>query len=81
MLKIIHTPIQKKEINDKDPKFKIGDHVGVSKYKSIFVVGYIPNWSEETFVINKIKNTIQWAYVINDFNVEEIIGIFYEKEF
>ena len=69
-----------KEINNKDPKFKVGDHVRISKYKNIFTKGYIPNWSEEIFVIKKVKNTIPWTYVINDLNGEEIIGTFYEKE-
>ena len=40
----------------------------------------MPNWSEEVFVINKIKNTVPRTYVINDLNGEEIIGTFYEKE-
>ena len=40
----------------------------------------MPNWSEEVFVIKKIKNTIPWTYFINDLNGEEIIGTFYEKE-
>ena len=44
-----------KEINNKDPKFKVGDHVRISKYKSIFAKGYMPNWSEEIFVIKKLK--------------------------
>ena len=70
----------KKEINNKDPKFKVGDHVRISKYKNIFAKGYMPNWSEEIFVIKKIKNTVPWTYVINDLNGEEIIGTFYEKE-
>ena len=39
------------------------------------------NWSEEVFVINKIKNTVPWTYVIDDLNDEEIIGSFYEKFF
>ena len=69
-----------KEINNKDPKFKVGDHIRISKYKNIFAKGYMPNWSEEVFVIKKVKNTIPWTYVINDLNGEEIIGIFYEKE-
>ena len=47
-----------KEVNDKDPKFKVGDRVRVSKYKHIFSKGYTPNWSEEIFVIKKIKNTV-----------------------
>ena len=70
----------KKEINNKDPKFKAGDRVRISKYKNIFSKGYMPNWSEELFVIKKIKNTVPWTYIINDVNGEEIIGTFYEKE-
>ena len=69
-----------KEVNDKNPKFKIGDHVRISKYKNIFSKGYIPNWSEEVYIISKIKNTIPWTYLINDLNGEEIIETFYEKE-
>ena len=65
--------------NKKNPKFKVGDNVRISKYKNIFAKGYTPNWSE-VFVINKIKNTVPWTYVINDLNGEEIIGSFYEKE-
>ena len=69
-----------KEVNDKDLKFKVRDHVRISKYKNIFAKGYTPNWSEEVFVIKKVKNTVPWTYVINDLNDEEIIGTFYEKE-
>ena len=69
-----------KEVNDKDPKFKIGDYGRISKYKNIFAKGYIPNWSEEVFIINKIKNTVPWTYVIIDLNGEEITGTFYKKE-
>ena len=70
----------KKEVNDKNPKFKVGDHVRISKYKNIFAKGYMPNWSEEIFIIKKIKNTVPWTYVLNDLNGEEIIGTFYENE-
>ena len=69
-----------KEINNKDPKFKVGDHVRISKYKNIFAKGYTPNWSEEVFVIKKVKNTVPWTYVINDLNGEKITGTFYEKK-
>ena len=68
------------EVNDKDPKFKVGDHVGISKYKNIFAKGYMPNWSAEVFVISKIKNTVPCTYIINDLNGQEIIGTLYEKE-
>ena len=70
----------KKEIDNKDPKFKVGDHVRISKYKNIFAKGYMPNWSEGVFVIKKVKNTMPWTYVVNDLNDEKIIGTFYEKE-
>ena len=61
-----------KEVSDKDPKFKVGDYVRISKYKNIFAKGYTPNWSEEIFIISKIKNTVPWT-VINDLSGEEII--------
>ena len=67
------------EVNDNDPKFQAGDHVRISKYKNIFAKGYTPNWSEEIFVIKKIKNTVPWTYVISDLNGEKIIGAIYEK--
>ena len=66
--------------NDKDPKFKVGDHVRISKYKNIFAKGYMPNWSEEVFVIKKVKNTVLWKYAITDLNGEEIVEILYEKK-
>ena len=69
-----------KEVNNKNPIFKVGDHVRISKHKKFFAKGYMPNWSEEGFVISKIKNTVPWTYIINDFNGEEIIGTFFEKE-
>ena len=69
-----------KEVNDRDPKFKVGDHIRISKYKNFFAKGYTPNRSEEVSVISKIKNTVPWTYVVNDLNGEEIIGTFYEKE-
>ena len=48
--------------------------------KNIFAKGYTPDWSEEVFVVSKIKNSIAWTYVINDLNGEEMTGSFYEKE-
>ena len=66
--------------NKKDPKFKVGDYVRISKYKNIFAKGYTPNWSEEVFVVSKIKNTVPWTYVVSDLNGKLIPGSFYEKE-
>ena len=42
---------------EKDPKFKVGAHVILSKYKNVFAKGYVPNWSEEVFVIIKINSS------------------------
>ena len=69
-----------KDSNEKDPKFKVGDNVRISKYKIIFAKGYTENWSERLFVIGKIKNTVPWTYVICNLNGEPIVGTFYEKE-
>ena len=69
-----------KEINDKNPKFKTGDNVRISKHKNVFAKGYAPNWSEEVFVIKKVKNIVPWTYIISYLNEEEIVGTFYEKE-
>ena len=68
------------ESNKKDPKFKICDHVRISKYKNIFAKGYTSNWSEEVFIVSKINNTVPWTYVISDMNGKDITGSFYEKE-
>ena len=59
-----------KKINDKNPKFKIGDNVRISRYKNVFVKGYTPTSSNEIFVIK----------VISDLKGKEIVGTFYEKE-
>ena len=67
------------ETNEKDPKFKVGDNVRISKYKNIFAKGYTPNWFE-VFVVNKVQNTVPWTYLINDLNGEEIKGRFCKKE-
>ena len=64
----------------KSPKIKVNDHIRISKYKNIFAKGYVLNWSEEVFIVNKIKNTVPWAYTINDLNGELITGTFYENE-
>ena len=62
--------------NKKDPKFKIGDRVRISKYKNIFAKGYASNWSEEAFVVGKIKNTVPWTYVVSDVNGEKLLDVF-----
>ena len=69
-----------KENNKEDPRFKVGNHVRISNYKNTFLKGYVPNWSEEVFMIKKVKIIVPRTYVISDLKGEEITGKFYEKE-
>ena len=66
-----------KENGNKDYKFKVGDHVRIFKYKSVFAKEYTLNWSEEVFIIKKVIFnfflTVPWTYVINSLNCEEIV--------
>ena len=70
-----------KENNNKDPKFKVGNHVRVSKYKSILAKGYISNWSEEVFVIKEAKNTAPWTKVISDLKKNKLLEHFTKKNY
>ena len=63
-----------KETNKEDPKFKVSDHLSISKYRNIFASVNVPNWSVEVFVIRNVKN-------ISNLKGEEIVEMFYEKEF
>ena len=75
------TNIDYEKKDDKEnSKFKVGDQVRILNYKNIFTKGYIPNLSEEAFVITKVKNTVPWTYVISDLKGETIVETFYEKE-
>ena len=48
---------------------------------TIFSKRYTQNWSEEVFIVRKIKSTVPWTYVISDLDGKPIAGSFYEKEF
>ena len=66
-----YTDFNKNNYN-KNPKFKIVDHIRISKYKNIFGKSYLANWSEELFVTTKVKNIVPWTYVIRDLNGKDI---------
>ena len=68
-----------KDNSNEDPKFRIGDIVRIPEHTNIFAKDNVPNWSEEVFVIKKVKNTVPWTYAISDLNREEIVGMFYKK--
>ena len=69
----------KKEINDKDPKFKMGDNVKISKCKNILLKDIYRIGQKIFLLLVKLK-ILYHGHVINDLNSEEIIGTFYEKE-
>ena len=66
--------------NDEDPKFEVGDHVRILKYKRILYKRLHSKLVWSSFYDKKDKNTVPWTYVISDLNGEEIVGTFYEKE-
>lgn len=66
--------------NKTKAKFKLGDHVRLSKYKHVFAKGYTPNWSTEVFKINKIQYANPITYLLVDLNGREIKGTVYEEE-
>ena len=67
------------EVNDKDPKFKVGDHAGISKYKNIFAKGYMPNWSAEVFVISKLKVQFHAHMLLMILMVKNLLEHFMKK--
>ena len=71
----------KKEINDKDPEFKVGDHVRISKNENIFAKGYMHNWSEEIFVIKKIKNTLPWHMLLMILMLKRLLALSKKKNY
>ena len=78
---IVYNNLYKNKTHDKNiPKFKIGDKVRITKYKNIFDKGYLPNWTTETFIINKVFETDPITYEIKDLADEIIEGKFYNEE-
>ena len=68
-----------KEGNYKDPKFQVGDRARISKYKNILAKGYTPNWSQEVFVIKKVKNTVPRTLLLMILMVKKLLERFKKK--
>ena len=60
--------------------FLVGDEVRLSKAKQVFDKGYLPNWTEETFTVSQVMNTLPIQYKVRDYRNEEIVGSFYGPE-
>ena len=62
------------------PKFKVGDHVRVSKYKHAFEKGFTPNFTAESFVVDAVKPTKPITYRLKHYQGNPILGGFYQEE-
>ena len=72
-----HILTQLKKLITKILNFKSVILLGFQNLKT-FLQGYTPYWSEEVFVIKKVKKVL--CHVVNDLNGEEIVGTFYKNE-
>ena len=61
-------------------KFVVGDHVRLSKARTVFAKGYLPNWTEEIFTVIQVINNKPTQYKVRDSREEEIVGSFYGPE-
>jgi hypothetical protein len=77
ILKSVYTHVK---IANKNNKYSVGDYVRISKHRSVFEKGYTPNWSNEIFIINKVRLTNPTTYLLKDKKGEDILGGFYEME-
>ena len=68
------------EHNEKRSRFKVGDRVRISKFINKFAKGYTPNLSSEICIVDKVNDTVSYTYNLKDFNDEEILGSFYDRE-
>ena len=68
-----------KEVNDKGSKFKVGNHVRISKYKNIFPKGYTPNWSEQVFLLAKLKIQFHGYMLLMISMVKKLLEHFMKK--
>ena len=69
-----------KKNNKEGPKLKVGEHLRISKCKNILLKSTLQIGLKKFLLLKNVKNTVPWTHVINDFNSEEIVETFYEKE-
>jgi hypothetical protein len=80
-MKVLQNIINKtKGASRNKPKFKVGDRVRMSRTKALFEKGYLPNWSEETYIVGEVQKTNPITYKIKDSLGEVIEGSFYNEE-
>ena len=62
------------------PKFKVVDHVRISKYQNIFAKGYVPNWSEEILWLKKLKTPFRGHMLLVILNAKKLLECFVWKQ-
>ena len=80
-MKVLQNIINKRKVTAKTKaKFNVGNKVRMSRTKALFEKGYLPNWSEETYIVAEVRKTNPITYIIKDSLGEVIEGIFYNEE-
>ena len=69
-----------KNTTSKNYKYSIGDLVRISKARRTFKKGYLPGWTEQTYIIYNRKQFTQPVYYLRTYNGENLTGAFYEAE-
>lgn len=78
--RLLNTSYNYSQEKVKPPKFKVGDHVRISKYKHVFEKSYTPNWSTEIFTITDVNTQFNpETYYLQDIHKEPIQGGFYRE--
>lgn len=77
---LLNTAYNHIKIVDIKSKFKVGDHVRVSKIRGVFDKKYMPNWSTEIFTIRKVQLTNPTTYLLKDVYNKDIKGGFYKEQ-
>src|SRR5277367_6709490 len=80
-MKVLQNIVDKtRPIPIRKPTLKVGDKVRISRMKAIFEKGYLPNWFEELYIVDKVQRTKPVTYKVKTLLNEEIQGSFYEQE-
>lgn len=77
---LLDTVYRPREIPRIKTKFKVGDHVRMSRYKYVFDKGYTPNWTTEIFKIKQVQQTNPLTYLLVDSDGRDIKGSVYKEE-
>ena len=64
------------ENNKKDSKLKVGGHVRISKYKTIFAIGTLQIGLKKFFWLKKLKMLFHWQMLLLILTMKNFLGGF-----